>query len=543
MARLAIRRDDLRDRNANLPTELPAVWATLGYPVRAESLAASISDPKDRASALTRTMRALAAARDWASVLALVQRAEGVFPGITDLPDITDLTVRLRAQAELASESTATGDLDKAEVLVRTISDPPLQARLLAALVRESIVAEKYDLARTITVGVADPVRKAHLVALIAQEMARQGRYDEAEQIAANPHYIKNPERRARALAELVPIIAENRDFAKAEAIADPLQFPYYRVLALADLAKAMASASEDRIERARMILNKAQLVLGKITNVTRHVEASRRLVRARAATGDHDIARTLVENIDDPNVQAQTWVDLVGEVVAAGDPDTAVAISDRAEVAIAKIDNTQRRVRVLAELVLAVATAGHPDRAGAIADTAENIAATIPDPEPRAVATTTLAAAVARAGDRNRAGRIVGTIADPDRWALAMIDLAKAVAAVGEHAAATAMVCSLPRPDQQAKGLTALAEATAATATTGTGEHQQAEAYARDAETAARTIPGSTPASALKVLALALLRARDHDLAETVAQAIHERYQHATTLAAVTEAFTKDVA
>jgi hypothetical protein len=50
---LARDRDYLADRNTNIPTQLPAVWATLGQHIRAEALARSITDPYQRAQALT----------------------------------------------------------------------------------------------------------------------------------------------------------------------------------------------------------------------------------------------------------------------------------------------------------------------------------------------------------------------------------------------------------------------------------------------------------------------------------------------------------
>ncbi len=50
---LARHRDYLGDRNTNIPTQLPAVWATLGQHIRAEALARSITDPYQRAQALT----------------------------------------------------------------------------------------------------------------------------------------------------------------------------------------------------------------------------------------------------------------------------------------------------------------------------------------------------------------------------------------------------------------------------------------------------------------------------------------------------------
>ena len=58
--RLARHRDYLADRNTSIPASLPAVWATLGQHIRAEALAASITDPDRQARALAAVAGALA---------------------------------------------------------------------------------------------------------------------------------------------------------------------------------------------------------------------------------------------------------------------------------------------------------------------------------------------------------------------------------------------------------------------------------------------------------------------------------------------------
>ena len=57
---LAYHRDQLTDRNTNIPAGLPAVWVTLGQVSRAEALATSITDPARQAEALAGVAGALA---------------------------------------------------------------------------------------------------------------------------------------------------------------------------------------------------------------------------------------------------------------------------------------------------------------------------------------------------------------------------------------------------------------------------------------------------------------------------------------------------
>src|SRR5208282_1194039 len=58
--RLARHRDYLADRNTNIPTNLPAVWAALGQHIRAEALARSITDPDRQTQALAAVAETLA---------------------------------------------------------------------------------------------------------------------------------------------------------------------------------------------------------------------------------------------------------------------------------------------------------------------------------------------------------------------------------------------------------------------------------------------------------------------------------------------------
>ena len=75
--RLARHRDQLTDRNTHIPRGLPAVWATLGQPARAEALARSITDPYGQAEALAAVAGALAGAGQY-------ERAGAVARSITD---------------------------------------------------------------------------------------------------------------------------------------------------------------------------------------------------------------------------------------------------------------------------------------------------------------------------------------------------------------------------------------------------------------------------------------------------------------------------
>ena len=71
LARLAFRRDTIAERNTHIPTRLPALWAVIGQPARAEALARGITDPYLKSQALATLARALRASNeaDWAQVM------------------------------------------------------------------------------------------------------------------------------------------------------------------------------------------------------------------------------------------------------------------------------------------------------------------------------------------------------------------------------------------------------------------------------------------------------------------------------------------
>jgi len=64
LALLAVQREHLTDRNSNIPVELPAVWARIGQPNRAEALANSIPDPQRRAHVIAQLVEVVAASGD-----------------------------------------------------------------------------------------------------------------------------------------------------------------------------------------------------------------------------------------------------------------------------------------------------------------------------------------------------------------------------------------------------------------------------------------------------------------------------------------------
>ncbi|MBN1174861.1 MAG: hypothetical protein JXA67_22065, partial [Micromonosporaceae bacterium] len=77
LTRLSHHRSQLETRNANIPIDLPAVWAALNQPIRAEALVRGITDPWTQMRALTAVAEAAATAGD-------LDRAEQIAHTITN---------------------------------------------------------------------------------------------------------------------------------------------------------------------------------------------------------------------------------------------------------------------------------------------------------------------------------------------------------------------------------------------------------------------------------------------------------------------------
>ena len=96
LARLNVHRSIIAERNTHVPVSLPAVWAAIGHPERAEALARAITGPDQQAQVLAELARAAAAAGDPDRARALTEEAVAAARAITD-PDR-----RARVLAELA---------------------------------------------------------------------------------------------------------------------------------------------------------------------------------------------------------------------------------------------------------------------------------------------------------------------------------------------------------------------------------------------------------------------------------------------------------
>ncbi|MEV0136375.1 hypothetical protein AB0H83_49135 [Dactylosporangium sp. NPDC050688] len=487
--RLAWHRNHLADRNTNIPSRLPAVWAALGQPIRAETLARSITDPDRQTQALASLAWAVADAGEY-------ERAEQIARSITNRYE------QARALASLVRAVAGAGEYERAEQIARSITNPDWQAHALTGLARAATDAGEHERARTLVTdaeqiarSITNPDWQAHVLTGLARAVADAGEHERAEQIARS---ITNRYEQARALTGLARAVADAGEHERAEQIARSITNRYEQAPALTDLVRAAADAGEH--ERARTLVTDAEQIARSITNRYEQAQALAGLVRAVADAGEHERAEQIARSITNWYEQARALADLVRAVADAGE-------HERAEQIARSITNPDEQAHALTDVARAAADAGEHERARTLATDAEQIARSITNPARHAHALAGLVRAVADAGEHERAEQIARSITYPDRQARALTDLARAVADAGEHERAEQIARSITNRYGQARALTDVARAVA-----DAGEYERAEQIARSI-----TNPDEQ-AHALTDLARAAADAGEHERARTLA-------------------------
>jgi hypothetical protein len=148
---LARHRDYLADRNANIPTHLPVVWATLGRHARAEALARSITDPDRQTKALTGVAEVLARAGQHQQAATLAILAETMASFITNADSQTKALVMVAsALAQAGQHGQATAVMARAESVACSISGRYQRAQALTGLASVLVQAGQHGQATAV---------------------------------------------------------------------------------------------------------------------------------------------------------------------------------------------------------------------------------------------------------------------------------------------------------------------------------------------------------------------------------------------------------
>jgi tetratricopeptide (TPR) repeat protein len=497
---LAYAHRDLISRNANIPAQLPAVWAVLGNLNRAEALTQSIEDPFGRAEALGHLAMAAKDAGHTVYAAKLVDDAEDA------ARSIVSSLAQARARAWLSRVIAQAGNLQRAEDMARSV--PPESSWDRYALV------------------------------YLAEDYAKSGDIARARSVAVSCSHWSS---RAEALTGVARIFAKAGDFSKARLAVDDAETAARSAAGAQQQAPAMAAAAEAAaaagdLDRARLLIDDAETLARSVTDSSQRASALTAAAEAAATAGDPDRARLLIDDAEAParsvtDEQTRNWrlAELATAVANTGD-------LNRAEAFLHSVTGWEL-ASTLRSWSEAAAEAGDLERA-------EIVARSIADLSQQAPALEELSEAVARSGDLDRAEIIADSIVQSPARASALASAARAAAEAGnfdrarllaEKAEATARSAATEKQYQAAE------LASAACALAEAGHTSQARTLAESTETIIRSISQIPDESdqkwALASAARAAAAAGDPDKAEAVARLIGSEEYRASVLASLAQA------
>lgn len=503
MTRLALHRKALLERHQGLSERLPLVWARLGNPVRAESLARSIVLPGRRDVALSSLANLAAETGDFGRAKALTAAiAESVWRA-------ESLTFASWCAARRGGGAWATMFAGEAAAAVTAVADEAHRAQVLATLA--AVVTQAGDVVRA--AGIVDAVRNtgSGVVAALVAAIAETGDVGRAEVLA---EAITDPAARDAAAAALAsasaaqsggskvpePVLqgksqletaleqAEAGDIDRAQALAEAIADPFGRAGAL----RRVASVAGDRggRERALAVLRRAEAAATEVADPYKRAAMTGGMALTAARNGDIEYRDALISAIGDEGLKTSTLRDLALSAARAGDVNEAVALARRvktrawllvdateAAASAGKLDaaealaravndpsygtfvttvDRQDQVRAMAIAADAAALAGDRPRAIRLADDAEALAYSSGAGQPRQWALEAMAVALAVAGDADTGAIVASYLADPDTRSQTLADICEAAARAGEAESVEAIARSIPEPLVQAVALAA---------------------------------------------------------------------------------------
>ena len=530
LIRLAFERDRIQGRSANLPTGLPAVWASIGYTHRAVALARSMPT-HNQAAALAEIAWILAEAGHRGEAERVAAEAERVAATITS--DDERAKVLTTASWALA----AAGNLGQAERVAATITNDHERAEALATIAHvfaeagdtgqaERVAAEAERMAASIT----NHYKRARTLAAVAEAVAAAGNASEAERVAGEAERI-----------------ASEGIASEVEMFSRPLLPNYEWEWALTAIARAWTAAGNT---------GEAERVAAAITNDYDRAGALAAVARALAEAGDTGEAERVAwgaervaGTINYGLLRTWTLAAVARVWTAAGNSNEAERVAGEAERVAGTITDPYARARALAAAAPAIAAAGNTGQAERAAGEAERVAGTITDSFHRTRALNAVAEAWTRAGNSGEAERaadetkrsasdaerIAATITNEDQRADELIRVAHELAAAGNAGAAERIASAAERVAAnttndvvRVEALFAVAQAWAAA-----GNIAEAERVA-----AAFTNDDDERAEALAAVGQALAAAGDIAGAERVATAISNDRERARALATIGQAW-----
>ncbi|MGW5294333.1 hypothetical protein [Streptomyces bacillaris] len=478
-ALLAAHRRRLKDRN-HYPEGLPALWAALGQPDRAEALARGMGDSDMEGLALAQIAVEAGLRGDSA-------RAKRLADTIENLAEAFDMACwRARRLAAVAEAAGAAGDRHHAlaceraiGAIVERIADPGDKPQVLASQARAAAAGGSRERAAEL----ADAIERT------ARNNAHSWQSTDVRWAAesSDPHRVnavlghlrvvagtvRSARRRARIEASLMLAQAAagtgKHGPAMLEAAAElshGAEPPLWKLDVVGALSEAVvASGDQARAAKLADVIAEAAAVPGHLcwqdaVSVASLVGASSRALRMcadrrRAAALSElfeAVARTPMAGPDGAHAEDQeSWE----RAVALGAASTAAALAGdmaRAHTVAASMRGGEERAETWVELAKASLDRGDRDQAAALLADAERLCRDHIRPAPHAQALTALVKAACTAGEPERATRLTKVLAafaaaitEPSRRADAQIPLVDALASTGEVAQAAAVARATP--------------------------------------------------------------------------------------------------
>ncbi len=537
--RLAAHRISIVERNASIPTRLPAVWALIGNPARAGALARAITNPGRRTEALFRLIKTTMHVNDASQFWRLVEESKESVRTIPSLDQrelaftrlvelmaaaghlaeaeqvislVRNRGLRIEALARLANMAAVDGNLVQAEVLARRAEnmasrsrDPDIKAHALTSLTEVATAAGNHSQVRRLTRkalravrAVSKPVDQAQILTRLVNTAVAAGDLEHAVLIAEE---ITDQNKHEDALVSLAIAFGHASEGGRALAITRKITDRGKREDALIGLVGAFASA--DELEQAESLISTLRL--------RRRTEAQAAFAIARMSAGDFERTETTAFEIPRQGLRGQVLAALARTAATGGD-------LERAETAAKAINNISTRVTAVASVAEAAARKGDLRRARELVALAEESARAVTNLDEQARILAELAQPIARAGGVERAQRLAHSIDSPRRRSEALARLAQTAAEDGDLSLASTLARESEDAarviidlDRRAQMLIALVSATAIA-----GDHQRAGVLAKQAEKLANVAGSRT-----QLLA---------ELAEVVARSIS--YEYASDLA-----------
>ncbi|BCJ40560.1 hypothetical protein GCM10010168_81060 [Actinoplanes ianthinogenes] len=532
LALLSYQRHRLVTRNANIPAELPAVWAMLGNPTRGEALARGITNPHAQADALIGLARLLAAADDHDRARIIAADAEQVISGIANAE------VRSSARAGLATAVAALGDRGWAQALSENA------AREAARRERHGFVGRYPS-----TAGVSGYDRVLDSVPRFTAEYWRAEDLIDAIPEAGDPRRIRMLVDDARRAVLLVGNLWSGAELRKRLIRALPASADRDTVRSLIAGMRSMIHdiAHPDLRREALVELVRAVIAAGDLESGVEIVrQGSRRAESPRtaialwkelAASGDRELVRAMADDMlrRGPallsGMEPEDHRELVRLLIRIG-------ARDKAEEIVRSMGPSAHRDVLLAELIKAIALAGNVERAVELADGAVREARDRQMPAARARLLIELVRVLPFTGSAQlashlvvEAGQAIDLVADFPRARL-MVSLVEALAVIGKLDLAGEIAGDISEPKVRTDAMSGLAQLRSVVA-----ELDRNGGWIPDLTWTGRIVNGSTPdqlAQAAKVAleegSTNLARALAVE-AERVARAITNRDREALAL------------